>query len=288
MPTRLPGSKRLRMDDRIFSIRDPRMNCRIGINEGNIFMTPATTNEEYAEQIRRCAQALALAKNDLVQSELASGHTLERLKMFTDGNLEKRFEKLVGECEFLAEEFEDLEEVIICYVKSIPLTAYDTGCTDAERFLRHLEATRSLTPEQTDFITCQQGRYALEFQALEHRMEHVRFQEMSGMVETFSEEWGTNPDLWIYLNPLRVWATFYTTVLLEEDDEVPAKVLFYPVGADTRTAVLEDDGLAVVHFLETRNRVKLDDRAWKETNLSREERIAICRDLADIGLAAFG
>ncbi len=87
-------------------------------------------------------------------------------------------------------------------------------------------------------------------------MEHVRFQEMSGMVETFAPEWGTNPDLWIHLNPLRVWATFQTTVLLDEDDETPARVLFYPVGNDTRTAVLEEDGLAVVKFLETRRRVR--------------------------------
>lgn len=251
-------------------------------------MTHPIINQEYAEQIRRCAQALALAKNDQVKGELANGHTLDMLKMFTDGNLEKRYQKLFDECEFMAEEFEDLDQTIVEYVKTIPLTAYDTGCTDAERFLRHLESTRSLTPEQKDYITCQQGRYALEFQALENRLEHVRFQELSGMVETFSEEWGSNPDLRIYLNPLRVWGTFYTTVLLEEDDEVPAKVLFYPVGPDTHTAVLEEEGLAVVRFLETRGRARLDDRAWKETGLSREERIEIGRDLADIGLAAFG
>jgi hypothetical protein len=251
-------------------------------------MTPPTTNQEYAEQIRRCAQALALAKNDIVQGDLANGHTLEMLKMFTDGNLDKRYQKLVDECEFMAEEFDELDETIVEYVKTIPLTAYDSGCTDAERFLRHLESTRALTPEQKDFITCQQGRYALEFQALENRLEHVRFQEMAGMAETFAPEWGVNPDLWIHLNPLRVWATFHTTVLLEKDDETPAKVLFYPVGADTRTAVLEEDGLAVVRFLETRRRARIDDQTWEETGLSREERIEIGKDLADIGLAAFG
>ncbi len=251
-------------------------------------MTPPTTNQEYAEQIRRCAQALALAKNDQVAGNLANGHTLDMLKMFTDGNLDKRCQKLVDECEIMADEFEDLEDVIIEYVKTVPLTAYDTGCTDAENFLRHLESTRSLTLEQKDFITCQQGRYALEFQAVENRLEHVRFQEMSGMAESFAAEWGTNPKLQIYLNPLRVWATFHTTTLLEKDDETPAEVLFYPVGADCRTAVLEEEGLTIVKFLEMRRRARLDDGAWQETGLNREERIEICRDLAEIGLAAFG
>jgi hypothetical protein len=251
-------------------------------------MTLTSVNQEYAEQIRRCAQALALAKNDRVTGDLAGGHTLGMVKMFTDGNLDKRYSKLVAECEFLKEEFDDLDDIIVEYVKTIPLTAYDTGCTDADRFLTHLESTRSLTPEQKDFIACQKGRYALEVQALETRLQHVRFQEMLSMAETLAPEWGTNPKLQIYLNPLRAWGTFQTTVLLEEDDETPANVLFYPVGADTRTAVLDEDGLAVVRFLETRSRAKLNDRAWKETGLNREERIEICRDLAGIGLAAFG
>ena len=251
-------------------------------------MTPPTTHEEYAEQIKRCAQALSIAKNDQVADVLAKGHTLEMLKMFTDGNLDKRYQKLVDECEFLSETFDDLDEVIVEYVKTVPLTAYDTGCTDAERFLRHLESRRSLTPEQKDFITCQQGRYAIEFQALEKRMEHVRFQEMAAIAETLSPEWGENPDLWVHLNPLRVWATFQTTALLDEEDEVPATVLFYPVREDIRTAVLEEEGLAVAKFLSSRARARLDDSGWEETGLDRDERIEICRDLADIGLAAFG
>jgi hypothetical protein len=251
-------------------------------------MTPPTTDQEYAEQIRRCAQALAIAKNDQVTGELANGHTPEMLKMFTDGNLDKRCQKLIDECELLADQFEDLEEIIVEYVKTLPLTAYDTGCTDAERFLQHIESTRQLTPEQMDHITYQRGRYALEFQALEHRMEHVRFQELSGLAETFAPEWGSNPDLWILLNPLRAWATFQTHELLDEDDELPANVLFYPVRDEVRTAVLEEDGLAIVKFLESRNRARMDDTGWEETGLDREERIEICRDLADIGLAAFG
>ena len=73
-------------------------------------MTPPTTNQEYAEQIRRCAQALAIAKNDQVTGDLANGHTMEMLKMFTDGNLDKRCQKLIDECEIMADEFEDLED----------------------------------------------------------------------------------------------------------------------------------------------------------------------------------
>lgn len=251
-------------------------------------MTNPVTSEDYAEQIKRCAQALSIAKNDLVLSDLANGHTAERLKMFTDGNLDKRYQKLVDQFEFMADEFDDLDEMIVDYVKTLPLTAYDTGCTDAERFLNQLERARELTPEQKDHVACQRGRYALEFLAIEHRMEHVRFQELAGMAETLAPEWGVNPDLWVHLNPLRVWAEFQTTALLDEDDEVPATVIFYPVLDDIRTAVLEEEGLTVVRFLETRQRSRMDDPDWEETGLSPESPVEICRDLAEIGLAAFG
>lgn len=251
-------------------------------------MNKPMTAEDYAEQIRRCAQALSIAKNDQVLGNLAAGHTADRLKMFTDGNLDKRYQKLLDQFEFMAEEFEELEDLIVEYVKTLPLTAYDTGCTDAERFLNWMETKRRLTPEQQDFVACQRGRYALEFLAMEHRLEHIRFQEMAGLVESFTPEWGSNPDLWLHLNPIRVWSSFQTTVLLDEDDETPATVLFYAVREDIRTAVLEEEGLAVVKFLEQRNRARLDDPDWLETGLSRDERIEIGRDLAEIGLAAFG
>lgn len=251
-------------------------------------MAPTATHEDYAEQIRRCAQALALARNEQVAGVLAKGHTLDMLKMFTDGNLDKRYQKLIDECEPMMDAFDDLDEVIVEFVKTVPLTAYDTGCSDAERFLRFLESRRPLTPEQEDHITCQKSRYAIESLAMERRMEHVRFQDLSGLVDSLAAEWGSNPDLWVHLNPLRVWAEFQTSALLDEDDETPATVLFFPVGSDIRTAVLDEDGIAVVRMLEARGRVRLDDRAWKKTGLDRDERIEICCDLAEIGLAAFG
>jgi hypothetical protein len=251
-------------------------------------MAAATAHEEYAEQIRRCARALSLAKNDRVAGVLAEGHTLDMLKMFTDGNLDKRYQKLVDECEPILDAFDDLDEVIVDYVRTVPLTAYDTGCSDAANFLMYLESHRSLTPQQVDFVTCQRGRYALESLAMDRRLEHVRFQEMSALVDTLAAEWGSDPDLWVHLNPLRVWATFQTDALLGEDDETPATVLFYPVREDIRTAVLDEDGIAVVRFLETRTRARLNDPAWKTTGLRPKQRMEICRDLADVGLAAFG
>jgi hypothetical protein len=251
-------------------------------------MTPPATDEEYAEQIRRCAQALSLGKNDEVAGVLAKGHTLDMLKMFTDGNLDKRYQKLVDECEPMRDAFDDLDGVIVDYVKTVPLVAYDTGGSDSANYLRYLGSRRPLTPEQEDFVAYQQGRYALESLALDRRPEHLRFQEMSALVESLAAEWGSNPDLWVHLNPLRVWATFQTSTLLDEDDETPATVLFYPVREDIRTAVLGEDGIAVVRFLESRGRARLGDPAWDETGLGREQRAEICRDLAEIGLAAFG
>lgn len=250
-------------------------------------MTKSISLAEYAEQIRRCAQALSLAKNTEVAGDLAGSHLLDRVKMFTDGNLEKRFDKLMDQFEFLLDEFDDLEQNIVDYVRSVPLNAYDTACTDAERFLKYLEATRILTAEQRDFVTCQQSRYSLELLATEHRLEHIRFQELSSLVEALTPEWGKNPKLRVHFNPLRVWATFQTLALLDEDDETSATIVFYPVKEEIRTAVLEGDGLTVAEFLESHREVSWDDPAWGELGLSCAAREEICCDFAEIGLAAF-
>jgi hypothetical protein len=249
---------------------------------------PIDSLAEYRAQITACARALAVADNAVVAPFLPAGVADAAVKMFTDGNLDKRFQKLTDQLELLADSLDDLEELIVRYVRTVPLAAYDTGCTDAERFLLWLPEQRELTPAQRDLVACQRSRHAVEFAGRKQRLAHVRFQELASMAEPLSAEWGTNPELRIALNPIHVWATFETTALLDEDTDVPASVLFFAVRNEVRTAVLEADGRELVRALAISGPCRLDDLIFGgAAGVEQDELIDLCRDLAEMGLAAF-
>jgi hypothetical protein len=244
--------------------------------------------EEYREQIRQCAQNLAVARTDVVTPYLPNAEQAQFVDVYADGNLEKRVDKLTDQFEFMAEEFDELGEWIGEYTRTIPLAAYDTGSTDSVIFLDWVEQRQSLTPEQTDLVTCHRSRIEVEEIARDNRMGHIRFQEMLSATEDLSAELDSNEDLWVHLNPIRVWARFETTVLLEDEDDLPATVVFYPVGSDVRTAVLDPFGQIVIDKLESLRSAKTADLFAAFPYDNREAVIDICRDLAEMGLISFG
>jgi hypothetical protein len=243
---------------------------------------------EYREQITRCTQALALANNESVERFVLGNAPAELLKLFTDGNLDKRFLKLQDHFEQMATEFEKFDDLLERYIRTIPLAAYDTGSSDSQRFLDWLCGTRRLTDVQRDHVACQRSRYAIELAAESNRLSHVRFQELWAAHERLGAELESNENLWIHLNPIHSWGVLRTPILLDEETELPATVLFYPVGADIHTAVVEPDAEVLVRSLESRGTLHLDDLASVPLELSRGELIEFCLDLAGVGLVAFG
>ncbi|MCH8829892.1 MAG: hypothetical protein IID45_09975, partial [Planctomycetes bacterium] len=75
---------------------------------------------------------------------------------------------------------------------------------------------------------------------------------------------------------------------LDDDDDLPATVIFYPVESDVRTAVLEPFGQMVVDQLETLRSCRLNELLAAFPAEERENVIDICRDLAETGLIALG
>jgi hypothetical protein len=256
-------------------------------------MSNVSRSETYAAEIARFAQALALAHNEHLHQHLAEGSTVEQVKLFTDGNLDKRFEKLQRQTEFVADAFAEFDELLVEFMRHHPLSAYDTGTSDGERCLRWLERTGELSPEQRDYIICQRARHAVEESARSNRLAYVRFQELWSTSDLLIDEIGSNPDLRIYLNPIRIWSRFETQVLLDADCETPADVLFFPVQGDIRTALLEPSGYRRVRALaelspcmiETWVEAPSADRSDRATH---SQLIEFCRDLAEMGLVAFG
>lgn len=247
----------------------------------------------YREQMIWLAQSLAAARSEEVLAVVAAGTNPEHVRMFTDDNVDKRFEKLHKQVEFISAAFDDLGESLSDYIHEIPLSSYDTGSSDGERFLQWLEKSQELSPEQRDVIACQRARHAVENMGRENRMGHVRFQELWSMAGQLAGELKSNRQLRLQLNPIRLWSVFESGLLLDDDAVPPADVLFFAVGNEVRTAVLESSGKIRIDELSRLGVCTFDDwMAWYkvqgiEEHPRSEELSDFCRDLSEMGLLAF-
>ena len=246
------------------------------------------SQETYRQKVTRLARALARADALAVTGDLAPGCPRERAKMFTDGNCEKRFEKLTDQLEFVAPAFDRFPDLIEAFIRSEPLTAYDTGASDGERLLLWLIRTQACTPEQLDYIACQRGRHAVEDLARCNRLGHIRFQELRSVTPADEDDLRLSlaAGRMLHLNPIRIWTRFHTRVLLDDEAEVPAAVILFPVGREIATAVLEDDGRPLVNELARLGSCSLAQ--WSAvTALADSDRLAeFIVDLVGLGLAA--
>ncbi len=249
-------------------------------------LTSQTT--DYRDQIQRCAQTMALGCVEDVRPFLANGMTVEQVKLFTDGNLDKRFEKVLDQVDLPKTAFDNLDDLVNKYILEVPLAAYDTGCSDGDRFLRWLKLTHVTSPEQQDHIDCQLARNEVENVARRNRLGHVRFQELRSMTDRLAADLHTNPKLRIHLNPIRTWGTFQTNVLLDEESTIPADVLFFANGHQIRTSAFDDDGKYFVEILASHGPFTLTDWKRLDRSTSRSDLIEFCLDAAEMGLVAFG
>jgi hypothetical protein len=183
---------------------------------------------------------------------------------------------------------EPFDDLLVSYLRSVPLAAYDTGTSDAERFLEWLSRERALSPVELDHVACQRARHAVEALARRHRLAHVRFQELCSLAAELAGTLLANRDLFVYLNPIRVWTRFATPALLDAGAAPPADVLFFPRGTQMTTAVLEPPGRQRLRELEEYAPCTLEQWSVLSGEADREELADLCRDLAEMGLAAFG
>lgn len=244
--------------------------------------------ESYRDQLRRLTQGLARADTSAVRADLSPDSTLNAVKMFVDGNLDKRFEKLQDALELVGGAFRDFDELIADYVRAIPLSAYDTGASDCERMLRWLRETRRLTPRQRDHIACEEARHQVEALARSERLAYVRFQERRSVTPQLAEQLLEEDGPCIYLNPIRVWTVLETNALVGDDAQPPCHVVFFPVDGEIHSALLEAEGRQWIEELTERAPITL--AAWGVTSAyaSADELVDVVRDLAEMGLVALG
>jgi hypothetical protein len=162
--------------------------------------------------------------------------------------------------------------------------ALDSSLTDGQRMLEWLVRHKRLTPVQADYVSCQRARHRVELLAASHHDHHARFQSLRAEMND------ENPLLLstsiVHLNPIRAWARFETTALLDEDDEPPCDVLVFADGDETATAALELEAQALVNELAEIEPCTI--RHWAEASGLADEAdvIEICDDFVEMGLAA--
>lgn len=255
-------------------------------------MTSETIMKDYARQLSRITHSLAIAQNDAVAGDLVPGQPASRVEMFTSGNLDKRTDKLVDQLEMFENDFDDLPELVDQYIRSVALAAYDTGTSDADRFVCWLPTVVELTPEQRDLTLVIRSRFAVEESGRRQRMNHVRFQELVSLNDRLAPELQTNSSLRIHLNPIRTRTVFETGVLTGEE-EVPEsgiEVVFFAFQTDVRTVILESDGRAFLQTLADVGPCRLSHLQTQlalTTSIDNDSLLEILIDCSDVGLIAF-
>lgn len=254
-------------------------------------MTTQSTGQNYTQQLQRIARALAVANNAVVTPDVADDLAPDLVSMFTDGNLDKRFDKLRDQVELLEDGISNLDELIEEYVGTVPLAAYDTGSSDGDRFTQWVARRINPTAEQRDLLAVIRSRYAVEETARHNRLIHVRFQERLSLNERSLAELESNDSLRMYLNPIRLTAHFESDLLLGNSGTGGADVVFFAVGTEIRVAVLDEDGQHVVAALARNDGLSQAElsgciESSSGRNLSADQLLEIVTDTVALGLVA--
>jgi len=248
------------------------------------------TRETYREQLDRWVAAMTVPNEEQqVSSDLAESDA-DRVKMFVDGNLEKRLDKIERGVEIVASAFDEeaFLQLMMQFIGGSKMPVYDTGAGDAERFLIWLEETQSLSAEQRDRVVCQRTRHEIEEIARSNRMGHIRFQEMFSLADSLGPQFSGDDNLQIHVNPVRTSTQFHSDALLGDGAMLPADVLFFATRSDISTAVLEDEGADMFAELCRFAPCTLSQWAALSQHASREQLEEFATDLTTMGLAAIG
>ncbi|MHC4875246.1 MAG: hypothetical protein ACYTGL_02030 [Planctomycetota bacterium] len=254
-------------------------------------MTTQSTDRSYTLQLQRIAQSLAVAHNDLVACDVRSGQSVHLVAMFTEGNLDKRFDKLRDQVELLDDEFPQLDDLISEYVAVIPLAAYDTGSSDGDRFAQWVTRRMSVSEEQRDLLAVIRSRHAVEEIARCNRLAHVRFQERLSLNDMLLPELPTSRRLRLYLNPIRLVTHFRSDLFVAVDSTADA--VFFAVGTEIRVAVLDENGHRVLRVLSETDGLLVSElsmavRSETESAATGDELTEIVCACAELGLIAIG
>jgi len=244
----------------------------------------------YHDRLTKLTESLAIGRVATTLPFLSRDSTVQCVRLFADGNRDKRIRNLVDELDLIADRLPKLDECICAYVDAVPLTAYDDVTADGDRFLEWLDGESNLSAEDCDVIACQRARFEVENQARANRSAHVLFQDLRSVSDRAARSPGPAGLVQVHLNPIRSFATFHTMELLDDNEplSLPVPVAFFPLGCEIHSALLEEDGMSAVTVLGQRAPCTLDELWQPGDEVDSTELVRVLNDLADVGLVAFG
>jgi hypothetical protein len=237
----------------------------------------------YARELDAWVKAF-LSGRPGAQSAPLDRRTRRLLRMFTEGNQEKRRQLLEKQLDFLKPAFEELADLLDEYVQAVPFHAADVGTQDPDRFLRWLTRRYEVTAEQRDYIFCQRARHAVERKARQQRLDYMHFLERWSLVQQLLPDLDSNTSLRVVVNPILAWARFHTPALLGTTVKPPAMVLFHAFREQTLVAVPSRTDRKLLRQLSRLGPVTLEE--WADHGLSREELIDFVHRWAPEGVLA--
>jgi hypothetical protein len=188
--------------------------------------------------------------------------------------------------DLFADGLDDLHVQLIEYVCEVPASSATYAFEDVEQFLAWLAERGNLTDEQQEELPSLYARDAVEFVALRKRLAHVRFQELLRASDARLDELHPHSGRTLHLNPVHAWTAVETAALRNDPDAVPATVLVYAVGRDTRTIVVTPRTEPILRTLERQGPTPVRRLVRGGWGGHRPDVSTTLRDLVELGLVA--
>ncbi|MDA0835120.1 MAG: hypothetical protein O2955_09515 [Planctomycetota bacterium] len=231
---------------------------------------------------------MSYSESRTVLPSLMTSHDSNSVAFLTAGEDEHRCARLKDQLQLLGDHLTDVDLWIERFVQRVTAAEYDSGSSDAERFLEWLRQYRRLSVSENDAVCCQSARFAVATMVKLNPTRHLRFQELRTMSQEFKRDLNRLPKLWFVVNPIHVWTTLRSSAMLHDAEVLPAQVIFYPVQDEVCHAVVTSLGQQLLRHLSETGACRGDDLLAVCRDESPLDLLNVCRELMSLGLVSLG
>ena len=238
----------------------------------------------YEQQLVCWSDSLSAGRADTVLDDLTGDCSTHDVERFLENAIGERYRLLTEELNLVALAFDDFDGLVGEYLREVPRRTFALHEREQQRFLRWLK-DRSLTPQQSDFVTYQESEYACYELARQNRTAHLEFQRVWNHSRRRIEKQSQLTNGVIRVNPVCVW-TRLEVATVADDESRSGDVVFLAVGTQVRSLWLTNTQYSAAQYLISHNPTTLT--AWKASipQMNTEGHDTLCRELVEGGLVA--
>lgn len=197
-----------------------------------------------------------------------------------------RITALRNELSYLSQALDEFEVLAVSYVQQHELPLAGSSDLDADGLLAWLAETQDLSPEHRDIVDLQRARNVIQrrWQQFQPAVRRYHALCQSTASQRLMQEDST---MRVHLNPLRAWSRVRTSELLTCDVPAPATILLFAVGDVFATRVFGFEGQTLLNELADYQPCTLDQWSALSALANREQLLAFCQELSELGLVCF-